>query len=136
VTTWFENTQSDLAEFKGPKQRSKALVELGILGQRDFQDFNRLFKASAGYQKATGTTDALEKAEHTRKQLDATMHFIEERTLPSQKKRNVLGKKRNVLLYVFFLLKGEAERLLTVWWHDLTTKAARKSKGHHDDDSD
>ena len=124
MTTWFENTQSDLAEFKGPKQRSKALVELGILGQRDFKDFNRLFKASAGYQKATGTTDALEKAEHTRKQLDATMHFIEERTLPSQKKRNVLGTK------------GEVERLLTVWWHDLTTKAARKSKGHHDDDSD
>jgi hypothetical protein len=124
VTTWFENTQSDLAEFKGPKQRSKALVELGILGQRDFQDFNRLFKASAGYQKATGTTDALEKAEQRRKQLDATMHFIEERTLPSQKKRNVLGTK------------GEVERLLTVLWHDLTTKAARKSKGHHDDDSD
>ena len=124
MTTWFEATQSDLAEFKGPTARNKALVELGIPGQRDFKDFNRLFKASAGYQKATGTKDALKKAEHKRKQLDARMKFIEECTLPSQKKRNVLGTA------------GEMERLLTVLWHDLTMKGASKTKGHHDDDSD
>jgi hypothetical protein len=122
VTTWFETTQSDLAEFNSPTARNKALVKLGILGQRDFVDFNRLFKASAGYQKATGTRDALDKAEHKRKQLDATMKFIEEHTLPSQKERNVLGTE------------GEVERLLTVLWHDLTAKAA--TKGHRDDDSD
>ena len=35
------------------------------------------------------------------------MKFIEERTLPSQKKRNVLGTT------------GEVERLLTILWHML-----------------
>ncbi len=83
-----------------------------------------MFKASGGYEKAPNTPDPLKKAEHKKKQLDATMKFIKEKPLPSQEKRNVLGTE------------GEVERLLTVLWHDLTKKAELKTKGHHDDDSD
>ncbi len=127
ATSRFTVMYSRLRTLKGETTSlpdDKALPNLGILGQRDFQDSNKGFKASAGYQKGTRTRDALEKAEHKRKQLDTTMVFIEEHTLPSEKKRNVLGTE------------GEVERLLTVLWHDLTVKAARKTKGHHDDDSD
>jgi hypothetical protein len=124
VTTWFESTKSGIAKLKGTKARSKALRELGILGQKDFKDFNSLFKKNGGYEKAPDTRDPVQKEEHKKKQLEATMKFIQQHPLPSQKKRKVLGKE------------GEEERLLTVLWHDLTTKATRKPKPGHLDDSD
>jgi hypothetical protein len=120
-TTWFESTKSGIAKVTGANARSKALRELGILGQQDFKDFNRLFKDSGGYEKAPDTKDPEKQADHKKKQLEESMKFIEQHPLPSQKKRKVLGKE------------GEEERLLTVLWHDLTTKAARKPTGHHDD---
>ena len=80
-----------------------------------------MFKKNGGYEKAPETKDPVQKAVHKKKQLEATMKFIQQHPLPSQKKRKVLGKE------------GEEERLLTVLWHDLTTKAARKPTGHHDD---
>ncbi len=105
ATSRFTVMYSRLRTLKGETKSlsdDKTLPKLGILGQRDFQDSNEGFKASAGYQKGTRTRDTLEKAEHKRKQLDTTMVFIEEHTLPSEKKRNVLGTE------------GEVERLLTV----------------------
>jgi hypothetical protein len=80
-----------------------------------------LWKASGGYEKAPDPQDPLKQADHKKKQLEATMKFIQERPLPSQQKREVMGKE------------GEVERLLTVLWHVLTEKAAKKLKGHHDD---
>ena len=68
--------------------------------------------------------DPLKKASHKKKQMDEKLKFIEAHPLPSQEKRKVFGKE------------GEEERLLTVLWHDLTMKAGRRAKGHHDDDSD
>ncbi len=121
VTMWFESTKSGIAKVTGMKARGKALRALGIPGQEDFKDFNRLFKDSGRYEKAPITKDLVKQAEHKKKQLEETMKFLEQHPLPSQKKRKVLGKE------------GEEERLLTVLWHDLTTKAARKPTGHHDD---
>ena len=57
VTTWFESTKSGIAKLKGTKAHSKALRELGILGQKDFKDFNSLFKKNGGYEKAPDTRD-------------------------------------------------------------------------------
>ena len=93
VTTWFERTTFDLSKIKGPTARADALHELGILGQRDFKEINRLFKASAGYETAPKTLDPLKKVSHKKKQLDETLKFIEEHPLPSQEKRKVFGKK-------------------------------------------
>jgi hypothetical protein len=121
VTTWFETTKSGIAKVKGPRPRSKALRELGILGQADYKEFNKLFKKNGGYEKTPAHTDPGERAEHKKEQLEAKMKFIRQHPLPSQKKRKVLGAK------------GEEERLATVLWHDLTNKACRKEKGHHDD---
>jgi len=83
VTSWFKKTQADLAKFTGAKSHSKALVELGILGSNDCKDFHRLFKDSAGYEKAPVTRDPLKRADHKKKQLLAIMKFIEEQPLPS-----------------------------------------------------
>jgi len=52
------------------------------------------------------------------------MKFIQLTTSPSQNKRDVLGTA------------GERERLLTVLYYDLNKKAERKTKGHHDDESE
>jgi hypothetical protein len=121
VTTWFESTLSDLEKVTGPTARSKALRALGILRDRDYKDFNRLFKKSGGYEKAPVTMDPALKAVHKAKHLQEIMKFIKEHPLPSQKKRKVVGKK------------GEEERLLTVLWYDQQSKAARKLTGDLDD---
>jgi len=84
---------SDISKIKGPNARADALHSLGILGQRDFKDINRLFKKSAAYKTAPKTTDPLKKAAHKKKQLDETLKFIEEHTLPSQEKRRYSAKK-------------------------------------------
>jgi hypothetical protein len=80
-----------------------------------------MFKKNGGYEKAPDTRDPVQKEEHKKKQLEATMKFIQQHPLPSQKKRKVLGKE------------GEEERLLTVLWYDLKAKADRRPKGDHDD---
>jgi hypothetical protein len=121
VTTWFESTVSDLEKVTGSKARGDALRALGILRVDDFKDFNRLFKQSGGWEKAPHTRDPVQKAAHKTKHLQATMKFIKEHPLPSQKKRKVVGQK------------GEEERLLTVLWYDLQVKAARKPTGDLDD---
>jgi hypothetical protein len=110
-----------MEKFTGATVRSKVLRALGILGQQDYKDLNRLWKDSRGYEKAPHTPNPLKKADHKKKQLEATMKFIQETPLPSQRKRKVLSKE------------GETERLLTLLCHDKIEKSGRKSKDHHDD---
>jgi hypothetical protein len=121
VTTWFESTLSDLEKVTGPTARGDALRALGILRLEYYRDFNRLFKKSAGWEKAPRAEDPALRAAHKAKHLQETMKFIKEHPLPSQKKRKVVGKK------------GEEERLLTVLWYDLQSKSARKPTGDLDD---
>ena len=123
VHQWFAGVQSDLAKFKHSGVRSKELKKLGIFGQSDFKDFNRMFKESNGFENAPKTDNAVVKAEHKRKQLNARMKFVESTILPSQMKRKV------------FDTATELEILMTVLYYDLRSKTERKTKGH-DDKSD
>ena len=123
VHEWFKDVQSDLAKFTGPNVRSQELKKLGILRQQDYTDFNRLFKASEGYEKVPNTKNEVVKAEHKVKQRKARMEFVGNTILPSQLKKKVSGTA------------AELEILQTVLYHELVQKAHRATAGD-DDDSD
>jgi hypothetical protein len=99
---WFEGVQSDLAKVKAATLRSEALGKLGILRQNDFKDFKRMFKTSLGWKKAPDTKNALVKTEYKRNLLDAKLNYIQETTLPLQKKRKVSGDTEEVERLQFY----------------------------------
>jgi hypothetical protein len=76
-----------------------------------------------GWKKAPDTKNALVKTEYKGNLIDAKLKYIREATLPSQKKRKVSGDTT------------EVERVLTVLYYESENKKARKSKGHHGDES-
>jgi hypothetical protein len=48
-------------------------AESSAIGASIFKDFNKLFKASAGYEKTPDTKDPLKQGDHKKKQLEAKL---------------------------------------------------------------
>ena len=103
---------------------TKTLQKLGITKQRDFKDFNRMFKECTGWKTVPPHIDALVKSEHRRNIIDVKLKYIRETSWSSQKKRKVNGDA------------GEVEGLLTVLYYESEIKRARDTTDHPGDESE